>query len=71
MACNHDEGCITCGDVGVPLEVVALNAGPIAVCRDERGAQEEVDVSLVDDVAEGDRLLVHARVALARLGSLE
>ena len=67
IVCNHAEGCITCGDVGVPLEVVALHENGIAVCRDERGAFEDVDVSLVDPVKEGETLLVHARVALTRL----
>ena len=67
VSCNHDEGCITCGDVAVPLRVVALGDDAFAVCRDERGAIEEVDVSLVESVEEGDLLLVHARVALVWL----
>jgi hydrogenase expression/formation protein HypC len=67
MACNHDRGCITCGDVAVPLRVVALERDGLVVCESEEGEFEDVDVSLVDSVGEGDVVLVHARVALSKL----
>jgi hydrogenase expression/formation protein HypC len=60
------EGCITCGDVAVPLTVVEL-IGPDARCRDDDGRQETVATELVGTVAVGDRLLVHAGVAIGRL----
>jgi len=61
-----DDGCITCGDVAVVLTVMSLD-GADAVCRDDTGAEELVAVDLVDPVAPGDRVLVHARVAIERL----
>jgi hydrogenase expression/formation protein HypC len=59
--------CITCSDEAVPLRVVAL-AGGDAVCRDACGAEHRVAVDLVEPVAAGDDLLVHAGVAIRRLG---
>ena len=64
-SCEVTEGCITCGDVAVPLTVVEL-AGPDARCRDDDGRQETVATELVGAVAVGDRLLVHAGVAIGR-----
>jgi hydrogenase expression/formation protein HypC len=65
-ACEVADGCITCGDVAVPLTVVDV-AGPDARCRDEAGRLEAVATELVGAVAPGDRLLVHAGVAIGRL----
>ena len=65
-SCEVTEGCITCGDVAVPLTVVEL-IGPDARCRDDDGRQETVATELVGTVAVGDRLLVHAGVAIGRL----
>ena len=59
--------CITCGDVAVPLTVVSVD-GNDAVCRAADGATEVVAVELVAPIAPGDRVLVHARVALQKLG---
>lgn len=58
--------CITCGDVAVPLTVVAV-AGTDARCRDEAGRTETVATELVGPVGVGDRLLVHAGVAIETL----
>jgi hydrogenase expression/formation protein HypC len=69
-ACRaEDERCITCGDVAVPLEVVALEGDGLALCRDERDRSERVEISLAGDVREGDTLLVHAGTAIAKLTS--
>jgi D-sedoheptulose 7-phosphate isomerase len=59
------DACITCGDVAVETEVVALE-GATAVVR-RGGATEHVAIDLVADVRVGDRLLCHAGVALERL----
>jgi hydrogenase expression/formation protein HypC len=68
-ACEHDH-CITCGDDGVPMTVVRLDAGSgLAECVDDAGARSDVDASLVGPVRAGDRLLVHAGVAIAPLGA--
>ena len=61
---EHQDACITCGDVALPLVVVSVE-GTDARCRDEStGAQEVVAVDLVGPLSPGDRVLVHARVAL-------
>ncbi|HEY1274153.1 MAG TPA: HypC/HybG/HupF family hydrogenase formation chaperone [Thermoleophilaceae bacterium] len=39
----------------------------LAVCAGEDGERVEVDTLLVDPTGVGERLLVHARVAIARL----
>jgi len=62
----HDEVCITCGDVAVALAVVSVD-GDTARCRDEAGRFETVAIELVGPVRPGDRVLVHAGVALLQL----
>ena len=59
------DACVTCGDVAVETEVVAVR-GATAVVR-RGGAEEEVAIDLVEGVQVGDRLLCHAGVALERL----
>jgi hydrogenase expression/formation protein HypC len=68
-ACRDDH-CITCGDEGIAMRVVEVDAARgAAVCLDPGGVRTEVDVALVDPVAPGDELLAHAGVALALLGN--
>ncbi len=69
-ACTvDDDGCITCGDVAVALTV--LDVGEFdALCHDDTGRTELVATELVGDVAPGDRVLVHAKVALEKLPSV-
>ena len=59
--------CITCGDVAVVLEVVAVD-GADARCRADDGGTEVVAVELVAPVVPGDRILVHAKVAIEKIG---
>ena len=67
-SCDHTEGCITCGDEGLPLRVMRLDADRgLALCADDEGAEETVEVALVGPVAPGDMLLVHAGTALVKL----
>jgi hydrogenase maturation factor len=62
-----DEVCITCSDEGRVAEVRSvLPGGMVEVVV--KGQPERVDASLVDSVAPGDLLLVHAGVALTSLG---
>jgi hydrogenase expression/formation protein HypC len=64
-ACDPGGHCVTCGDEAVPMRVVEVR-GLEAVCIDDRGAQHErIAVDLVEPVAPGDRVLVHAGVAIA------
>ena len=65
-SCDPHAGCITCGDVGVEMQVVRVD-GNLAVCETPDGDVRTVEVALVDDVACGEKLLVHADVALVRL----
>ena len=65
---GEGEVCITCGDRALPLRVVAPGAEPgLARCADAEGREEEVEVALLAPVAVGERLLVHAGAAIARL----
>jgi len=65
-SCSAEPGCITCGDVAVVL-TVASAYGVDARCHDEQGREELVATELVGDVQPGDRVLVHAGVAIERL----
>ncbi len=60
--------CITCGDDGVPMTVLRLDADRgLALCAAENGERSSVETALVEPVQTGDRLLVHAGTAIARL----
>lgn len=60
--------CITCGDVALPLRVLKVddNRG-LALCEDEQGRHETVEIGLVAPVATGQSVLVHAGTAIAGL----
>ena len=62
----HDDICITCSDVAVEVTVLRLLGDGLAVVDSGRG-EEEVSVALVS-AREGDRILVHAREAIALVG---
>jgi len=64
--CTAQPGCITCGDVALVLTVTSV-AGTDARCRDEQGREELVATELVGRVGAGDRVLVHAGVAIERV----
>jgi hydrogenase maturation factor len=50
------------------MTVVQIDGGRgLALCADEDGSRSTVETSLVEPVAPGERLLVHAGTALARL----
>jgi len=67
----EDGTCITCGDVAVPLRVLSLDAERgLALCADEQGRRETVEIALVAPVRPGERLLVHAGTAIAKPGAL-
>lgn len=65
--CDHEYGCITCSDQGILMRVTGLADG-LAQCTDPDGNLTEIDAELIDGVNTGDVLLVHAGVALARVG---
>jgi hydrogenase maturation factor len=60
--------CITCGDDGDPMTVLRVDpARALALCSDERGRRSSVEIALVEPVRPGERLLVHAGTAIARV----
>ena len=64
-----EEGCITCGDVALPLRVERVDTERmLALCTNNEGQTETVEIALVGDVSAGDELLVHAGTAIAHLG---
>jgi hydrogenase expression/formation protein HypC len=59
--------CITCSDEGVPMQVERIDGDRgLALCSTADGSKSTVEIALVD-VRPGDRVLVHAGVALAEL----
>lgn len=68
--CSAEAGCITCGDVALPLAVLLVDVERgLALCRDLHDRRETVEIALVGPVEVGDELLVHAGTAIAHLGS--
>jgi hydrogenase maturation factor len=61
----HDEVCITCSDEAVEVQVTELREAGLALVDTGAGI-EEVSVALVD-ARPGDRVLVHAKEAIAVL----
>ena len=66
---NIDFHCITCSDQALPARVLSIDEVLALATVAVGNATEQVDISLVDDVALGDMLLVHGGVALNNLGS--
>lgn len=60
------EVCITCSDTAVEVTVLRLLEDDLAVVETGQG-EEEVSVALVPARA-GDRILVHAKEAIAVVG---
>jgi hydrogenase maturation factor len=60
--------CITCGDDGEPMIVVEVDGEHgLALCTGTEGERATVETALVEPVAAGDRVLVHAGTAIALL----
>lgn len=67
MSCESTH-CVTCGDDGVEMTVVNVDEGRgLALCEQAGGERHTVETALVEPVAPGDRLLVHAGTAIATL----
>jgi hydrogenase maturation factor len=63
--CDHTSGCITCGDEAVELTILRMEQeSGLALCSDDFGDTESVEIELVQPVREGDRVLVHAGTAI-------
>ncbi|MDT5220883.1 MAG: hypothetical protein QOF15_2988 [Mycobacterium sp.] len=61
-----EEVCVTCSDEGRLGEVVTASADGLAPVRTARGV-EDVVTTLIDPVAAGELVLVHAGTAISRL----
>ena len=70
--CEVHHGCITCGDEAVPMRVERIDGDRgLALCEDAEGRRSSVEIALVEPVAPGDELLVHAGTAIGRSGAEE
>jgi hydrogenase assembly chaperone HypC/HupF len=66
-ACDSEVGCITCGDVGIPMRVLEIDAErELALCQDENDRRSKIQIALVQPVVVGAVLLVHAGTAIAK-----
>ncbi len=65
--CETHHGCITCGDEAVSMVVRRVDEDRgLALCEDGEGRSSSVETALVDPVAPGETLLVHAGTAIAK-----
>jgi hypothetical protein len=64
--CGSDH-CVTCSDEGVEMYVLEAGQGGLALCAGAGGDRTEVMTDLVGPVSQGDAVLVHAGVAIARV----
>ena len=69
VSCALDgEGhCITCSDEVLQVRVLYVDDENGLAQVTLNGAEEEIDISLVESIAPGDVLLVHGGVAIARV----
>jgi hydrogenase maturation factor len=72
-ATDHDQHCVTCGDVAEAMTVLRVDRErELALCTAPDGSRRTVEIALVAPVAAGESLLVHAGTAIARdLGAEE
>jgi hypothetical protein len=59
--------CITCSDEALEAEVLRIDPAAALALVCIAGETIEVDISLVDTPAQGDRLLIHGGVAIATI----
>jgi hydrogenase expression/formation protein HypC len=62
---DHD-GCVVCSDAGIPVRVISIE-GDDALCQDSAGNQTEIAIELVAPLSEGEILLTHGGVAIAKV----
>jgi HupF/HypC family len=63
---RREDVCVTCSDEGRPGEVVAASVDGVAAVRTARGI-ENVVTALIDPVAAGELVLVHAGTAISKV----
>lgn len=62
-----DDGCTTCGDVGIPVRVLRLLDDQRALCEDRTGERAKVAIDFTPEAQPGDVLMVHMGAAIARV----
>jgi hydrogenase maturation factor len=70
-SCEHTGGCVTCGDEAIRMKILRIDAKrELALCEAEEDDERiTVEIALVQPVAAGDVLLVHAGTAIAHAGN--
>jgi hydrogenase maturation factor len=70
ISCDTEGGdhCVTCSDEALPATVLHVDESLALAQVRIAGEIMEVDVSLLDEVLAGHRILVHGGVALAHAG---
>lgn len=69
--CGLDGHCITCSDEAVAVTVISIDDSTGLAQVAVEDVVEEVDITLIDEVTIGDRVLVHGGVAITHLGKAE
>jgi hydrogenase maturation factor len=66
-ALDGEGHCITCSDEALTAEVVSVDTltGLALVTIDNGATEEEVDITLIDEVEPGNLILIHGGVAIA------
>jgi hydrogenase assembly chaperone HypC/HupF len=62
---DPDGHCVTCSDEALPAKVMRVDSDVGLALVTIKDTTKEIDITLVDDVAPGDLLLVHGGVAIA------
>jgi hydrogenase expression/formation protein HypC len=66
IAACSGEHCVTCADEALPMTVVRIDERRgLALCADAAGGRHTVEIALVERLAVGGQVLVHAGVAIA------
>ena len=64
---DTDHHCLTCSDEALPVKVIRIDEEARLALVEVRNQVEEIDITLVENVALGDMLLAHSGVAIARV----
>jgi hydrogenase assembly chaperone HypC/HupF len=59
------EHCLTCSDETLPVKIVQVDRQRGLALVEVHGQQEEIDITLIEQVTPGDVVLVHGGVAIA------
>ncbi len=66
-ALDSEGHCITCSDEALQVRVLYVDVENGLAQVAINGAEEEIDISLVESITPGDVVLVHGGVAIARV----